>query len=56
MTNKIEQNTIASVHYTGTFIDGEIFDSSEGRAPLSFEVGKGQMISGFEQELSLIHI
>tara|TARA_Y100001936_G_scaffold96647_1_gene94964 strand:- start:29739 stop:30221 length:483 start_codon:yes stop_codon:yes gene_type:complete len=51
MTNKIEQNTIASVHYTGTFIDGEIFDSSEGRAPLSFEVGKGQMISGFEQEM-----
>ena len=51
MTNKIEQNTIASVHYTGTFIDGEVFDSSEGRAPLSFEVGKGQMISGFEQEM-----
>lgn len=51
MTNKIEQNTIASVHYTGTFTDGEIFDSSEGRDPLSFEVGKGQMISGFEQEM-----
>ena len=51
MTNKIEQSTIASVHYTGTFIDGEVFDSSEGKAPLSFEVGKGQMISGFEQEM-----
>ena len=33
------------VHYKGTLPDsGEIFDSSEGRDPLKFTVGKGQMI------------
>ena len=51
MTSKIEQNTIVSVHYTGTFTDGEVFDSSEGRGPLTFLVGHGQMIPGFEQEM-----
>lgn len=40
------------VHYKGTLPDsGEIFDSSEGRDPLKFTVGKGQMIPGFEEEL-----
>ena len=51
MTDKIEQNTLVSVHYTGTFTDGEVFDSSEGRDPLTFLVGHGQMITGFEQEM-----
>lgn len=37
-----------SVHYTGTLDDGEIFDSSEGRAPLSFTLGRGQVIPGFD--------
>ena len=49
---KIEKNTIASVHYTGTLPEsGETFDSSEGRDPLTFLVGHGQMIPGFEAEL-----
>ncbi len=29
--------------------DGEVFDSSEGREPLSFTVGEGQMIQGVEK-------
>ncbi len=36
------------VHYTGKLTDGEIFDSSEGRDPLAFTVGAGQMIKGFD--------
>ncbi len=51
MIDKIEQDTVASVHYTGTFPDGEVFDSSEGRDPLTYLVGHGQMIPGFEQEM-----
>lgn len=44
----IENGKIVSVHYTGKFPDGEVFDSSEGREPLQFEVGSGQLIPGFE--------
>jgi FKBP-type peptidyl-prolyl cis-trans isomerase 2 len=38
-----------TVHYTGRFINGEVFDSSVNREPLSFVIGAGQMIPGFEQ-------
>ncbi|MEC9089790.1 MAG: peptidylprolyl isomerase [Candidatus Thermoplasmatota archaeon] len=49
---KIEKDTVASVHYTGTFPDsGEEFDSSKGGDPLTFLVGHGGMIPGFEREL-----
>ena len=36
------------VHYRGTLDNGEEFDSSEGREPLEFTVGAGQVIAGFD--------
>ncbi len=48
----VEQDSVVSVNYTGTYPQtGEVFDSSEGRDPLTFLVGHKQMILGFEQEI-----
>jgi len=44
-----KQGDTVTIHYTGTLEDGTIFDSSEGRDPLSFTVGNGQVIPGFEE-------
>ena len=52
MTDNLTENTVASVHYTGKLPEsGEIFDTSEGRDPLTFLVGHKQMIPGFEEEM-----
>jgi FKBP-type peptidyl-prolyl cis-trans isomerase 2 len=47
----IENGTIVNVNYTGKLTDGSIFDSSEGRGSLRFEIGTGQIIPGFETAL-----
>lgn len=44
----IEQGSTVKVHYKGTLDDGSVFDSSEGKPPLEFEVGAGQVIPGFD--------
>ncbi|MBQ7584928.1 MAG: peptidylprolyl isomerase [Desulfovibrionaceae bacterium] len=56
MTNSIDikpakPGSKVLVHYTGTLNDGSIFDTSkqEGREPLSFVMGQGQLLQGFEQ-------
>lgn len=37
------------VHYHGKLRNGETFDSSQGREPLEFTVGSGQVIKGFDE-------
>jgi len=37
------------VHYHGKLNNGDTFDSSEGREPLEFTVGEGQVIKGFDE-------
>ena len=40
------------IHYTGTLQDGTVFDSSQGREPLEFTLGAGQVIPGFDAAVS----
>ena len=49
---KIQNGQYAQVHYTGKLSDGTIFDSSDGRQPLEFKVGSGQVIPGFDQAIA----
>jgi FKBP-type peptidyl-prolyl cis-trans isomerase 2 len=48
MNMQVKVGDVVRVHYTGRLLDGTTFDSSEGREPLEFTVGAGQMISGFD--------
>ncbi len=47
----IQNGNTVNVHYTGRLTNGEVFDSSEGKEPLSFTVGSGQIIPGFENAI-----
>lgn len=48
---KIEKNKVVTIHYTLTDDTGKTLDSSEGREPLAYIQGVGQLISGLESQL-----
>jgi len=46
----VQDGDLVEVHYSGTLDDGSSFDSSRERGtPLSFTVGTGQVIPGFDE-------
>lgn len=47
---KIDKHTVASVTYT-LEVDGELVEKTDQSNPLTFLVGVGMMIPGFEQQL-----
>ena len=49
--SKVKENDVVKVHYTGKLVNGQVFDSSLEREPLQVELGKGQLIPGFEKGL-----
>ena len=44
-----KQGDTVHIHYSGSLDDGTVFDSSADRDPLSFTIGSGQVIPGFEE-------
>ncbi len=54
--SEVRKGDNVKVHYTGTLEDGSVFDSSEGGDPLSFAVGSGQVIAGFEEAISSMSV
>ncbi len=44
-----KEGDTVKVHYTGKLEDGTVFDSSQGRDPMEFTLGQGQLIPGFEK-------
>jgi len=48
---QVKSGDTVRIHYTGTLADGSTFDSSQGRDPLEFTVGSGQIIPGLDKEI-----
>jgi len=48
---------VVVVHYTGTFDDGRVFDTSIKRGqPFRFPLGQGQVISGWDEGVALMTV
>ncbi len=45
---QVKDGDTVRIHYTGRLADGTQFDSSEGRDPLEFRLGSGNIIPGLE--------
>lgn len=48
----VEDGIVVSLDYTLSLDNGQVVDSSSGRAPLDFVQGSGQIIPGLEQALA----
>lgn len=52
---KAEKGKTVTVHYTVKYIDGELIESSIEGQPISFVLGKGQVIPGWEEGITYMH-
>ena len=54
---KAESGKTVSVHYEGSLMDGQVFDSSYKRnQPIDFQLGVGQVIPGWDEGIALLSI
>lgn len=47
--SQAKQGDEVKVNYTGRLNDGTVFDTSDGRDPMAFTLGSGQVIPGFDE-------
>ena len=45
----VENGKFVQIEYTGSFDNGDIFDSNVGQGPLEFEVGSSSIIAGLDK-------
>jgi len=43
---------MVAVHYTGTLLDGTVFDSSVKKTPFTFKLGAGQVIGCWDEGIA----
>jgi peptidylprolyl isomerase len=56
-SQKAEEGSSVTVHYTGYLLDGKIFDSSVERdQPAKFTIGGGRLIKGWEEGVSYMRV
>ena len=53
---QVKSGDTVRVHYHGKLNDGTTFDSSEGRDPLEFTVGNGDVIKGFDEGVTAMAV
>ncbi len=54
---KAQKGQTVSVHYEGSLLNGQVFDSSYKRKqPIDFQLGAGQVISGWDEGISLLKV
>lgn len=52
-----EAGKMVSVHYTGKFQNGNVFDSSITRGePIVFELGAGRVIKGWDEGIAMMKV
>lgn len=54
---KAEQGKEVSVHYEGSLLNGQVFDSSYKRSePIDFQLGVGNVIPGWDEGIALLKV
>jgi len=51
-----KEGDIVVVNYTGTFTSGKVFDTSVGKQPFKFHLGRGEVIKGWDEGVATMHV
>ena len=55
--SKVQVGQTVSIHYTGKFLDGRVFDSSVQRnEPIEIPIGQGRVIKGWDEGIPMFSV